>query len=498
MFRNLLIIALIFLTLSQCRRDREKGDVSGDESIVLSFSHQQILFDTVFTSIGSTTKWLIVYNTSNKAVNIRSISLGGSNDAVFRLNVDGEAGKVIENVFLAGKDSLFLFVDVTIDPNSGNLLPFLIEDSIVFVTNGNVQSVSLLAYGQEAFFITPDHFPTNGLPNYSLAIKRDGYNLDTTWTNKLPIVVYGYVVIDSTHRLTIEQGTQIYFHANSGMWVYRYGQITVNGSLDEPVVFQGDRLDSFKDVPGSWDRIWINDGEAGKDNTFNYATIKNSFIGIQAEHNPFEGFKNGVSANQLNLINTRIENTKFAGIYTLNYKILGQNLLVQNSGNSNLLATGGGAYLFEHCTFANYWRGSVRNTPAVYLTQLYFDFEQRAYREDSMVINFNNSIIYGDQESEFNIEDDVDPGEKINFTMSRTLLKSTIDTNKYGTFQGAILNPENTNIFNDPNYDDFKLAPGSPAIDFGDPSIVKPPLDLDLDGKNRSDGKPDLGVFEIQ
>lgn len=500
MLKKLFYILLVGLVLIQCRKD--PNDVSDDPSIKLSFSDQVVLFDTIFTTVGSTTRWLKVYNNSGDGVNISDISITGPGNAFFRMNVDGESGSTVKDVFLASKDSLWIFIDVTIDPNSSETLPFIVEGQIEFVTNGNVQKVDLVAYGQQAYFITPTNF-VEGLPNYSLAIKRDGYNLDTTWTNELPIVVYGYVVVDSTHHLTIEKGTQIYFHANSGLWVYRNGQLTVNGTKEEPVVFQGDRLDNYKDIAGSWDRIWINDGEFGKDNNINYAIIKHSFIGIQAEYDPFSGAKNGWAANQINLTNTVIENAKFAGIYALNHKILGQNLLVSNSGNSNLIVSGGGAYLFQHCTFANYWRSSIRSTPAVFLTQLYYDFEQQAYRQDSMEIDFKNTIIYGDRDHEFGIEDEVDPGEKIQFRMNQVLFKSEIDVSKYGEYNDTIFNREDLDVFLDPYDDDFHLTPGTPAIDFGDNSIItnpptNNPLIMDLDGESRNDGKPDLGAYEFQ
>jgi hypothetical protein len=498
MLRKSLYFILVLALFSQCRKDRSSdGDVNSDPSIKLSFSDQVVLFDTVFTTIGSTTRWLKVYNTSDRAIEISSITLRGPNNAVFRMNVDGEAGTSIKNVFLAGKDSLFIFVDVTIDPNAVDPLPFIVEGSIEFVTNGNTQEVALVAYGQQAYFITPNRFP-EGIPAYRVIMK--GENKDTTWTNALPIVIYGYAVIDSTQHLTIERGTQIYFHANSGLWVYRYGQIDVKGTMDEPVVFQGDRLDDYKDISGSWDRIWINDGAPGQDNTFEYALIKNSFIGIQAEYNPFKGLKDGISQNQLNLFNTTIENSKYAGIYALNSKILGQNLLVNNSGNSNLLAKGGGSYLFQHATFANYYRQGVRNTPSVFLSQVYIDFEGQQYIEDSMIITFQNSIIYGDIESEFNIEQDFEPGKKINFTFDHVLFKSNIDENKYGNYlNGDTIRLEGyKSIFVDPYSSDFHLLPSSRAVDFGDPGIVNsiPLLQTDLEGNARSDGKPDLGVFE--
>ena len=494
--RILLLSALLLLFFSNCRKDRNSdGDVSSDPSVKLSFSDQVVVFDTVFTTVGSTTRWLKVYNTSNRAIEISSITLVGPSTAVFRMNVDGEAGDVVKNIFLAGKDSLFIFIDVTIDPNTSEPLPFIVEGSIRFVTNGNTQEVALVAYGQQAYFITPDHFPKN-IPPYRIIMK--GINKDTTWTNELPIVVYGYAVIDSTQHLTIEKGTQIYFHANSGLWVYRYGQIDVQGTKDEPVVFQGDRLDAYKDISGSWDRIWINDGAEGKDNTFEYAVIKNSFIGIQAEYNPFKGLKETWSPNQINLLNTTIENSKYAGIYASNHKILGLNLNVNNSGGNNLLVSGGGLYAFYHSTFANYYRQGIRNTPSVYLSHLYVDWELNAYRQDSMRVDFWNSIIYGDIESEFNIEQEVDPGKKINFHLYNVLFKSNMDVTKYGHYSDTIMLEGYNNIFVDPYKSDFHLLPSSRAIDFGRDSIVTniPYLQTDIEGNARSDGKPDLGIYE--
>ena len=460
--RRILPVILVFaLTLVQCRKDRNSGDdVSGDTSIKLEFSGGSVLFDTIFTTVGSTTRWLTVYNRSDRAIRISSISLKGPDNAFFRMNVDGEAGTAIKDVYLAGKDSLFIFIDVTIDPNLGNALPFLVEGDIEFITNGNVQNVKLLAYGRQAYFITPDRFPEN-IPPYHIVMK--GIGADTTWNNSLPIVIYGYAVVDSTQHLTIEKGTQLYFHANSGLWIYRYGQITVNGTLDEPVVFQGDRLDDYKDIPGSWDRIWINEGSANADNVFNHAIIKNSFIGIQAEFNPFQGLKTGWSQNKIVLYNTIIDNTRFAGIYGINHNVLGLNSLISNSGECNLLISGGGAHLYRHCTFANYYRDHVRNSPAVYLSHLYYDASEQAYRMDSMVVDFENCIVYGDHESEFGIEDETDPGDNINFTFHNSLLKSDIDHSTYGSYADTVFNPGNSNIFADPYGDDFSPAPSSPA-----------------------------------
>ena len=77
--------------------------------------------------------------------------------------MDGLTGTQLQNVEVGAKDSLFAFVEVTVDPNGGTN-PMLITDSLVFETNGVVQDVDLVAYGQDAYFIIADQ-KIQGLPH---------------------------------------------------------------------------------------------------------------------------------------------------------------------------------------------------------------------------------------------------------------------------------------------------------------------------------------------
>lgn len=66
----------------------------------------------------------------------------------FRMNVDGRKGSSFNNVGILANDSMYVFVEVTVDPNGGNQ-PLLIQDSVLFTVNGIRQSVLLEAYGQD-------------------------------------------------------------------------------------------------------------------------------------------------------------------------------------------------------------------------------------------------------------------------------------------------------------------------------------------------------------
>jgi len=278
--KQTILILSVLLVIFSCRKEDE---IDSNPSTKLEFSQDTVLFDTVFSTVGSVTQWLTIRNNSSKKVVISSISiLGGTKQ--FRMNVDGVPGRTITNMEIPAKDSIFMFVEVTVNPNN-QTLPFLITDQIQFITNGNDQRIDLVAYGQNALFYTPDVFPRN-LPDYTTTGNDPNLSETTVWTDSIPIVIYGYLVVDSLDVLIIRPGTQIYLHGGAGIWVYKDGNIKVRGEKDNPVVFQGDRLDEpYNELSGQWERIWINEGRFN--NTFSYAVIKNAFIGIQAETLPF-------------------------------------------------------------------------------------------------------------------------------------------------------------------------------------------------------------------
>ena len=181
-----------------------------------------------------------------------------------------------------------LFIEVTINPNNQNT-PFLVNNQLEFTTNGKTQLIDLVAFGQNANFYTPSD-------NLFIADK-DTINFryysisqNTTWTKEKPHVIYGYVIVEPNATLTIEEGAQIYCHANSGLFIGNPilganndgGTLNVNGSLGNEVVFQGDRLeDWYQDAPGQWSQIWLCAGS--KNSTINYAIIRNGTVGIKAD-----------------------------------------------------------------------------------------------------------------------------------------------------------------------------------------------------------------------
>ena len=84
----------------------------------LAFSTDTLVFDTVFTTIGSTTQSFKIYNPDQRSLKIEEVELMGGENSVYRINVDGTPGAVHKDLLLEAKDSLFIFVELTLQANN--------------------------------------------------------------------------------------------------------------------------------------------------------------------------------------------------------------------------------------------------------------------------------------------------------------------------------------------------------------------------------------------
>jgi hypothetical protein len=473
----IITIVLFFFGVS-CKKDTSPFS----DYNKLEFSQDSVLFDTVFTQVGSFTKYFRIKNPNNSTITISKIYLARGNPSFYRLNVDGTPGKSFENIEISAGDSIYVFVEVTIDPN--NLTnPFVYKDSIIFDSPSGQQDVDLYSVAKNCYL----HLPTNtiylgngGTFSYgSLACGE-------VWNNDKPHLVFGYALIDSTCTLTINAGTEIYFHQNGGIVADRGACLKVLGTKDQRVTFQGDRLEyDYRDIAGQWERIWLLDGS--NNNEINYAVIKNAFIGIQAE--PFAFYENGGSVIQqrkVKITNTIIQNCSYAGIFSRYYNIEMGNSIVSNCGSYLAALIYGGSYSFRHCTFANYWTEETRNTPSIYINN---KNDIQNFPIDSAY--FVNCILDGNNSEELSLDTANVTGQINQLKFVNNLLKTQINTSNLNRF---ISNKTNQSpSFKDAGNNDFKLNANSPAINHG---AQIPNYQTDINGVIR-DQFPDLGAYEF-
>lgn len=494
---------IILNVVASCRKDDQ---VITDASAQLEFSTDSIQFDTVFTTVGSSTQSFIIYNRRSQPINISSITLGGGAASYYRLNVDGTPGKSFANVEVGPDDSLWVFIEVTVDPNNKNT-PFIVSDSILFVTNGNRQWVNLVAFGQNAHFHKPQ-------PNKGSLFYLDTANTTITWkhdaSDSLPHVIYGYAIVQTGQTLNIEKGTRVYFHPRSGLIVMSAGTLKVNGEKDEPVHFLNDRLGiDYAEVPGQWDRIWLSSltynnlqgipdiGPGTKDCRINYAVIKNAFVGLQVD----TVFNNNVAtAPEIN--NTIIVNAAAIGLLGQGSTIRCTNSIFANCGQYVAALAYGGDYSFRHCTFANYWNMGSKNreTPAVYINN-YFESGNTTYVRALKNAYFGNCIVQGNMNGEVGLDSAKVGGDNFRFLFDHSLISinDSIPVSNTNHFKNILKNSDPQ--FADPSVNNYIQDVQSIVNNFGDPAITNaaPAILLDFKGNNRTqDAGPDLGPYEVK
>lgn len=477
--RKVAILGLMTLIMAgSCRRN---DLFSGRAELV--FSTDTVLFDTVFTTIGTITERVKVFNPYAETVEISRIFLERGSGSNFKLNADGTAGKEVLNLQIAPFDSIFIFIEATIDPNGGNT-PMVVEEKLFIETENNLQFVHLVAWGQDAYFY----------PGISFGdLNGDGFGDQWVLPTDKPVVFYGYSIVDTGAVLTIPCGAQIHFHSNSGLVVGHEASLKVLGCLNDPVVMQGDRLESFfDDIAGQWGErfggIYLT--QTSVDNEIRNAIIKNGTVGVIVDSN--------TNANPtLILENTQILNMSLFGILGQDARIEATNTVVANCGDHAVALRFGGDYHFKHCTFANYWTANPRSKATLLLNNA-FEVDGRTFVRDFKA-RFENTIVYGALDEEIEIQET--EGQPFEYFFDHCVLKrDTNELNDPTHYAGLILNPSApfvdgvtfNPLFADVNTD-FKLNAFTRAIDAGKQIGV---ID-DLEGNIR-DGSPDIGAYEYQ
>lgn len=459
-------LLLVLAASTGCRKDM----LTTDPGVKLRFSVDTLTFDTVFTTIASTTLPLKVFNDDSRKIKVSSIELAGGMSSSFRMNVDGLPGDAFD-LEIEGNDSAYIFVEVTVDPNNANN-PLIFIDSINFLTNGNRQKVVLAAWGQDANF-------------YSGQVI-----CNETWTNDKPYVIFNSILVDAGCELRIEPGVRVHFSNNSFMFIR--GKITVDGGCGtDTVSFRGIRLEKFyDDLPGQWPGVFILRGSV--DNSFTNMEIKNSTFGLNLGADTTDNLASFTTSNKSSatLEKVVIKNTLATGMYSTLSDITARNCLFYNSSDYLLTMGLGGTYRFENCNFINY--GSVTSShdrPNIIMSNVASNEARGQVAYADLNASFINCIVDGSLDEEIQIEK-ADEAAFV-YLFENCLLK-TERTAQPDSFINVIVNvnPQFTNR----GTGDFTLTANSPCIDAGK---ALPTITDDLKCNVRT-GTMDIGAFDYQ
>jgi len=475
MRNSIFFLFIVFvLSLTSCRKDFDFERSSGN----LQFSKDTVYLDTVFTNIGSSTYTLKVYNRSNKDINIPTIQLGKGTNSKYRMMIDGmqgdvgAEGKIFSNVELLAKDSLFIFIETTIDYSEfeNPEAEYLYTDQIQFDAGTHFQKVELVTLVKDAVFLFParddegvyETLPfvdEEGNPDPVKGFFLEGDELNMTAAK--PYVIYGYAAVPPATTLTIAAGSRLHFHSGSALIAFNQSSIKINGSksdteaLENEVIFEGDRLESaFSDSPGQWSAIWLTQGSTGHE--FTNLTIKNATVGILVSGN------SGNAAPDLKLNNVQIYNSANAGILAQTGNIQGENVVINLAGSASLYCNYGGTYNFTHSTFNNNWSGTQK-----YAVRIDNYIEGATPLTQPLNASFTNSIIYGTNQSALSIAKE-DSSNTFDTQFANCLIKLSTSPNIANNPLYAFINT-NSNLQNknprfiDANKNNLRISNDSEA-----------------------------------
>ncbi len=456
-------------------------DYASNPDYRLSFSADTLTFDTLFTTVGSATRQFMIYNRNKEPLNMEQIRLASNGRSGFRINVDGRKGTAFNNIGILAKDSMYVFVEVTVDPKDSNQ-PLLIQDSVLFQVNGRQQSVLLEAYGQDVH------------------LYKGGYTFttDSFLPADRPYLIYDSLVIDKGITLTLEKGAAFYFHNQAHLVVH--GTLIAPGTLDAPIVFRGDRLDDIIDdvlpydrTPAQWGGITFTAGSYN--NAFDHVIVRNAGSGLT--------FHQADPAQvKLTLTNSQITNMDGTGFSAANCRMDIANTEFSNA-TYDLVSLRGGDYRFTQCTLANYMTFRSRNdsTYTLLLTSTLPDGQH-----GTLNVRFDNCIIDGNHGAtenrnmfgEFYLDE---PGSGATYLFNHCVLKmKETDSPSYSAVIFVKKSPSYRKLGGKDNKYMYDFRPDSATtigVGMADPAIAAA-YPIDRYGVNRitSPDGPSIGAYE--
>ncbi|WP_222707015.1 right-handed parallel beta-helix repeat-containing protein [Neolewinella aurantiaca] len=489
--------AAMICLFSAC--DVETEFLTGN-NVQLRFSIDTVAFDTVFVARGSATQRMKVYNDGEQPIKIDRVRVEGRTGVNFIFNIDGTRGPEAEDIVIWGEDSIFLFVEVEVDPTEPeNTSPFIAEDRLLFETGDIQDEVVLLAYGQNANYL-------NGF-NRGQFGGIDARNCDSegffTLPTDLPTVIYGSLIVDEC-TLRALAGTKVYFHGgvqrndqfagtgffNDGLILTTAtGSVEFLGTLEEPVILRTDRLEPrFEQDPAKYRGLVL--GAGSRDNRLEYTQLLNAIVGITID-----------SAAEVTIENSVIAYSGGSAISAYQSEVTLRNSVLHDNFGNAIQFVKGGTLEMEHTTIANYGV----DASALALTNFSCDDSGNNCVFAPMTARVRNSIISGSRGSELIFLDIFEGSEPSQWNV--LFNNSVVRTDQpFLDSQNGIFSDFYENIcrnchnleFSDPLFvaldqDDYQLDSLSVARDLG---AFLPSLPTDILGVERDLSTPDAGAYE--
>lgn len=473
MVKQILTYILAIITICVASSCSENEEFTSTPSSRLTFSTDTITFDTLFRTLPSPTKRLIVFNNNSKGVKISNVALETKDSQLFRMNVDGVSGNSIDNVEIYGKDSIFIFIETTMKEEHEELVKHYSDRIIFTFENGMRQAVVIEASSMNATFLNHEVIAS-----------------DTVFDDALPYVVYDSLVVAEEATLTLKAGSALYFHNEANLIVR--GKLIVEGELGKEVIFRGDRTDwllpgtSYDMIDNTWGGIRLTPECKGCE--MNYADVHGGVYGIDCDSingtlTITNSYIHNVGGNAL-----RINRTKAHIANTELNNSLGYCALIVNSDTE-----------FYHCTLAQFYAWSYDRKNALLVVQN-ADEETDITDNSYFKNNFYNCFVTGYADDEVFAEFDATKSE-LGLHFYSSVLNTDISDDKYFT-DCVKIEFEDDDMFHNNTFAQrhnrlSPYMPDSASVAIGKGNFVYcKDYPKDRFGEERTEGRVDAGCYQ--
>ncbi|MDR1225672.1 MAG: hypothetical protein LBK47_02085 [Prevotellaceae bacterium] len=433
------LICIAVALLCSC----EKNDYISDSDVMLKFSLDELNFDTIFAPLGSTTYQLTVHNRSNTNLKIDQVMLLRGAASPFVMNVDGRSGVSIDNVKLAKKDSMYIFVEVKQNQALLNI------DSILFKLGASKQYLLVKSYGQECIVISDSVLPNN-----------------YTFTSEKPYLIVKTTSVAMGNSANIADSATLYFGKNCGLNVH--GTLLITGTSESRARLTYIRANEewYANLSSQWNGLYFS--STSTNNAITFAEISGAANAIVVE----DTLQLNTAQVQLKINNTIVKHANIGLQSNGAYLQIANSLFASASRNALLLK--GGTYQVYNSTIGS---------PYSRFVELVSLSNGKYPLANSL---FAGCIIYGNNQTELNIESGLN-----SYTFDHCILKLSSSFNTSDTSHYKSIYRDNPNFVNALK-DDFHLKSDSPAIGIGT-NEISALYPLDLDGNYRSSN--DVGAY---
>ena len=462
---------------------------SDNPNFRLEFSQDTIAFDTLISTIPSSTKTLYAFNNNGNGMRITTIQLEEGASSLFRVNVDGRylADGIWHNFEVLKHDSLIIRIEMT-PPEVGTNEPLYFEDKLHFILeNGTKQTVVLSGGSIDAY-----------IQKGGMIIESD----ETLLTDKA-YVIYDSLVVKKGATLTLAEGTKLMFHDKAALHVY--GKLLVQGSLEKPVVLRGDRMDHMFDyllydnTPSRWEGVIIHKDSYG--NEFYQCDLHSSLFGIIVEDTeqtvPDEA-KPSVTLDCCILHNIGGDGLQFNNCVSK----------VVNTQISNTLGhtvyLNGGSHTFIYCTLAQFYPFTANRGDGLHLISAEdggeYGLLRKAHFINCVITGYGEDVIMGEYIPQDGSCDYLFHHSFLNTPLVEEpehYVNCIFDRDKKKDEEDKLVRDENFMLFDTENFIyDFTPKPESAIRSLADKAYKDIPAFDRLGVSRLADEGPDAGCYE--